>query len=162
LLLAPGVLTLAWGGVLEMIAAALDVKFDEIKEVVDRRPADRDIDLAVGTVPAGTMAGLRFELQGMVNGRPAVVIEHVTRMHDDVAPDWPQPVGEGCYRILVEGSPSMICELQLLGEDGDHNTGGLVATAMRCLNAVPAVCAAPPGLLSTLDLPLVAGRHLMR
>ena len=161
LLLAPGVLTLAWGGVLHMMADALDVKFDEIKEVVDRRPAEHDIDLAVGPVPAGTMAGLRFEVQGIVNGRPAIIVEHVTRMDDDIAPDWPQPAGHGCYRILVEGSPSFVCELQMLGDDGDHNTGGLVATAMRCLNAIPAVCAAPPGLLSTLDLPLVTGRHLM-
>lgn len=162
LLLAPGVLTLAWGGVLYMMAAALDVKFDEIREVVDRRPADKDIDLAVGPVPAGTMAGLRFEVQGIVNGRPAVIVEHVTRMADDIAPDWPQPAGEGSYRITVEGSPSFVCELQLLGEDGDHNTGGLLATAMRCLNSVAAVCEASPGLLSTLDLPLVVGRHLMR
>jgi 4-hydroxy-tetrahydrodipicolinate reductase len=161
LLLAPGVLTLAWGGVLHMMAAALDVKFDEIREVVDRRPAEKDLSLAVGPIPAGTMAGMRFEVQGIVNGRPAVVVEHVTRMDDDIAPDWPQPAGEGSYRITVEGSPSFICELQLLGEDGDHNTGGLVATAMRCLNSVPAVCDASPGLLSTLDLPLVAGRHLV-
>ena len=53
-------------------------------------------------------------------------------------------------------------DLQLIGEDGDHNTGGLVATAMRIVNAIPAVCAAPPGLLSPLDLPLVTGTHLMR
>src|SRR5258708_5954239 len=94
LLLAPGVLTLAWGGVLYMMAAALDVKFDEIREVVDRRPAEKDIDLAVGPIPAGTMAGLRFEVQGIVNGRPAVIVEHVTRMDDGIAPDWPQPAGE--------------------------------------------------------------------
>ena len=35
--------------------------------------------------------------------------------------------------------------------------GGLVSTAMRLLNSVPAVCTAPPGLLSVLDLPLVTG-----
>ena len=29
-----------------------------------------------------------------------------------------------------------------MDEDGDHNTGGLVATAMRILNAIPAVCEA--------------------
>jgi hypothetical protein len=162
LLLMPGVLTLAWGGVLNMMAAALDVKFDETREVFERRPAERDLDLAVGPVRKGTMAGLRFEVQGIVNGRPAVIVEHVTRMDDAVAPDWPQPAGEGSYRITVEGSPSMTCELQLVGEDGDHNVGGLVATAMRCLNSIPAVCNAPPGLLSALDLPLVAGRHLMR
>jgi hypothetical protein len=31
------------------------------------------------------------------------------------------------------------------------------ATVMRPLNAIPAVIAAPPGLLSTLDLPIVVG-----
>jgi 2,4-diaminopentanoate dehydrogenase len=33
---------------------------------------------------------------------------------------------------------------------------------MRCLNAIPAVCEAEPGVLSVLDLPLVTGRGLMR
>ena len=112
-------------------------------------------------VEKGTTAALRFEVTGVVAGRPAVVVEHVTRMRGDVAPDWPQPRGQGSYRILVEGNPKMRCELELLGDDGDHNTGGLVATAMRVLNAIPAVCAADPGLLSALDLPLVTGRHLV-
>ena len=49
----------------------------------------------------------------------------------------------------------------LIGEDGDHNTGGILATGMRVLNAVPAVCPAPPGFLSALDLPLVTGRGLL-
>ena len=84
------------------------------------------------------------------------------KLRNDIAPDWPQPTGLGCYRIIIEGSPSMTCDLQLVGEDGDENTAGLVATAMRVLNAVPAVCAAPPGVLSTLDLPLVTARHLLR
>jgi 2,4-diaminopentanoate dehydrogenase len=162
LMLLPGSLTYAWGGVVEMIAAGLEVELDEIKETQERRPADKTFEIALGTVEAGTMAGLRFEIQGIVGGRPAIVVEHVTRLHDDVAPDWPQSPAHGSYRIVVEGSPSMTCELALTGEDGDHNTGGLVATAMRLLNAVPAVCAAEPGLLSALDLPLVTGRHLLR
>ena len=91
----------------------------------------------------------------------AIVVEHVTRMHPDMAPDWPQPKGAGGYRITVEGSPRYTVELEMMGEDGDHNTGGLVATGMRILNAIPAVCAAPPGVLSTLDLPLVTGRGLL-
>ena len=37
-----------------------------------------------------------------------------------------------------------------------------MATAMRCLNAIPAVCDADPGLLSVLDLPLLTGKGLMR
>jgi 4-hydroxy-tetrahydrodipicolinate reductase len=51
-------------------------------------------------------------------------------------------------------------DLQLLASDGDHNTAGLKATAMRIVNAVPAVVAGPPGLLTALDLPLLTGRGL--
>ena len=96
-----------------------------------------------------------------MRGRPAIVVEHVTRLRPDLAPDWPQPAGAGCYRIVIEGSPSMICDLQLRGRGGDHNDGGLVATAMRILNAVPSVCAAKPGLLSVQDLPLYSAHGLL-
>jgi 4-hydroxy-tetrahydrodipicolinate reductase len=162
LLLFPGALTLAWGGVVAMIAEGLGVQLDEIRETSERRPAETTFDIAAGRVDAGTTAALRFEVQGIVGGREAIVVEHVTRLHDALAPDWPQPAGHGSYRILIEGSPSMKCELELLDGAGDHNAAGLTVTAMRLLNAVPAVCEAPPGLLSTLDLPLVTGRHLMR
>ena len=162
ILLIPGILTQAWGGVIQMLAAGLGVELDEVREQYERVPADETYETPVGTVEKGTAAGLHFEIQGIVGGRPAIVVEHVTRMHDDVAPDWPQPLGKGCYRVIVQGSPNMTLDFQLVGEDGDHNTGGLVATAMRVVNAIPAVCAAPPGLVSTLDLPLVTGSHLMR
>jgi 4-hydroxy-tetrahydrodipicolinate reductase len=161
LLLTPGVLGFAWGGTVHMLADGLGVELDEIRETHERVPAPETFTILPGTVEKGTTAALRFEVQGIVKGRPAIVIEHVTRLRNDLAPDWPQPTGLGCYRVIIEGSPSMTCDLQLVGEDGDENTGGLVATAMRVLNAVPAVCAAAPGLLSTLDLPLVTGRHLL-
>ena len=51
---------------------------------------------------------------------------------------------------------------EMTGTDGDHNTGGLVVTAMRLVNAIPAVCAADPGVISANDLPMVTGRHLLR
>jgi 4-hydroxy-tetrahydrodipicolinate reductase len=158
LLLFPGALSYAWGGVIGQIAESLDVEVEEIRETHEKASLDHDVSLAVGEVPAGTMAGLRFEVQGMVGGRPAIVIEHVTRLDDSVAPEWPQ--GNG-YRIEIKGSPSFTLDLEMEGEDGDHNTGGLIGTAMRLLNAVPAVCDAPPGMVSTFDLPLYGARHLM-
>jgi hypothetical protein len=45
-------------------------------------------------------------------------------------------------------------------EDEHGGDGGLIACSMRVVNAIPAVCAAPPGLMSTLDLPLVFGRNV--
>jgi len=162
LLLIPGVLSMAWGSVVKQIAAGLGVEIEELRETHIKIPAPEDFTIPAGPVPKGSMAGLRFEVQGLVGGKPLVVLEHVTRLRDDLAPDWPKPLeGSGCYRVVIEGSPAMTCELLMRGEDGDHNTGNLVATAMRILNAIPAVCAAPPGLLSALDLPLVTGRGLL-
>ena len=151
LLLMPGILTFAWGGVIQMIADACGAKLDEIVELHERLPALRDIDITLGTVRAGTTAALRFELQGMVAGRPAIVLEHVTRIVDDVAPHWPHGHGSGSYRIEITGEPNISMDFHLSGADGDHNTGGLLASAMRIVHAIPAVVAAPPGLVSTLD-----------
>ncbi len=166
LLLYPGALTFAWGPVVHQLAAGCGVDIDRIEEVVEKRAAPRDIHGPVGTIAEGTMGALRFEVQGFVgsarDAAPKIVIEHVTRLADDLAADWPQPPGDGGYRVVVEGSPRFVLELQMEGDDGDHNTGGLVATAARVVNAIPAVCAAQPGLLSALDLPLITGSGLMR
>ena len=160
LLLLPGVLTLAWGGVVKVLAAGLGVELEEIREVHERQPAPADIDLGFGLVEQGTTAALRFEVQGIVDGKTRIVVEHVTRLADELCPEWPQPVGYSGYRVIVTGNPTYTCDVQMIGDDGDHNTGGLVGTAARLTNAIPAVCAAPPGLLSVLDLPLIPGAAL--
>ncbi|MDL4774573.1 NAD(P)H-dependent amine dehydrogenase family protein [Actinomadura xylanilytica] len=162
MLLQPGVLTMAWGSVVRQLAAGLGVALDEVTEHHTRLPAPETFQVASGTIEEGTAAALRFEVAGMLDGRAVVVLEHVTRLRDDLAPDWPQPAGAGCYRVVVKGEPDYTLDLQLLGGDGDHNTAGLKATAMRLVNAVPAVVEAPPGLLTALDLPLIPGRGLLR
>jgi hypothetical protein len=162
LLLQPGVLSMAWGSVVQQIAAGLGVELDEVTEWYARLPAPETFQVDSGPVEKGTAAALRFEVRGMLGDRPVVVLEHVTRLRDDLGPNWPQPTGKGCYRVEVRGEPNYTLDLQLLGTDGDHNTAGLKATAMRLVNAVPAVVAAPPGLVTALDLPLVTGRGLIR
>lgn len=162
MLLQPGVLSMAWGSVVRQIAVALDVALDtDLTESVERLPAPEDIHVAAGLVRQGTAAALRFEVAGTVDGTPTVVLEHVTRLRPDLGPDWPQPTGTGCYRVRVTGEPTYTLDLSLVGSDGDHNTAGLKATAMRLVNAVPAVVAAEPGLLTAMDLPLVPGRGLV-
>jgi 4-hydroxy-tetrahydrodipicolinate reductase len=161
-LLAPGVLSYAWSAVIHLLARGLGVEVEDIRETWERRAAPETFGVTAGTIPAGSAAALRFEVQGIVGGRPALVVEHVTRLRDDLAPEWPQGPGGGGYRIEVLGSPSFHVDLSMVGDDGDHNTGGLLATAMRLLNAIPAVVEAPPGLLTPFDLPLVTGRGLMR
>jgi 2,4-diaminopentanoate dehydrogenase len=160
LLLMKGALTFAWGGTVKLLAEGLGLELDEIREVHERRPASRRLEIQGHAVEPGTMAALRFEVQGIVDGRPALVVEHVTRLDDALAPEW--PTGNGSYRVLVTGVPGMRCDFEFWDEHGDHAVGGVVLTATRLVNAIPAVCEAPPGLLSALDLPLVTGRGLFR
>jgi hypothetical protein len=171
----PGVFTVGWGPVIHQLADGLGVPVDDITENVERIPAHMSFDTPTGSISAGTIAGMRSTLTGFVAGRPTFVIDHVTRMHDDIAPDWPQPTisiqprdlgyggatGRGVYRVEIEGSPSMRCELEL-AENHDHDLGARMAGASRMVNVIPAVCAAEPGLLSALDLPLITGRGLVK
>ncbi len=161
LLLIPGVLTFAWGGVLKILAAGLGVEIDEIVEIHERKPAPARIDLGFGVIEEGMTAALRFEVQAVINGEPRIVVEHVTRLDDTLCPDWPQPVGAGGYRVVVTGTPSYQCDVQMTAKPGQGDPG-VIGTAGRLVNAIPAVCAAPAGLLSALDLPLVPGTGLLR
>jgi 4-hydroxy-tetrahydrodipicolinate reductase len=161
MLLQPGVLSLAWGSVVRQLAAGIGVELDEVTETYVREPAPEDFDIASGHVEKGTAAALRFEVQGKKDGNVAVVLEHVTRLRDDLCPDWPQPAQEGgSYRIEITGEPSYALDLCLSSPNGDHNHAGLVATAARVVNAIPAVVAAPAGIRTTLDLPLITGKGL--
>jgi hypothetical protein len=171
----PGVFTFGWGPVLHQLADGLGVRLDDIKETVERSPADISFDTPTGHIAAGTIAAMRSTLTGYVDGNPTLVVDHVSRMHDDIAPDWPQPhisiqprdlgyggaSGRGVYRVEIEGSPSMRCEFEM-ADDHDHDLGARMAGASRMVNAIPAVCAAKPGLLSALDLPLITGKGLVK
>jgi hypothetical protein len=161
MILQPGVMTMAWGSVVRQLAAGLDVELDSLDEWYERLPATETFEVDSGTIEKGTAAALHFELRGMRNGKAVIVLEHITRLHDDLAPEWPQPAGHGCYRVTITGEPNYTLDLQLLGTDGDHNTAGLKATAMRLINAIPAVVEGAPGLLTALDLPPVYGRGLV-
>ena len=151
ILLAPGSTTLAWGPVLELVAAAIGLELTAIEERNEILLAERDFDIASGRISKGTISGMRFEIVGKVGDEERIVVEHVTRLRDEDAPHWPQ--GEG-YRILIEGEPHLKLELELSSDVGDHNHAGCLATAMHVLNAIPAVCEASPGVKTLLDLPV--------
>ncbi|WP_109530544.1 MULTISPECIES: NAD(P)H-dependent amine dehydrogenase family protein [Nocardia] len=159
MLLRPGVLSIAWGPAIRQLAAGLGITVDEITETYERVPADEPFDIAVGTVPRGGLAALRFEVIGLVGGHPAIVIEHVTRLRDDLCPDWPRPAQPGgSYRVEITGEPSYAVDICPTSLVGDHNHAAIVAAAGRIVNAVPAVVAAAPGVRTTLDLPFITGK----
>jgi 4-hydroxy-tetrahydrodipicolinate reductase len=163
MLWAPGVLSMAWGPVVRAIAAGLDVTLDEpLTESVERRPAQRSVDTVSCHVAEGTMGSVRFRVIGKVDGVERITLEHVTRTDAESDPDWARPIeGDGSYRVEVTGEPAMKLEFSHHGENGDHNVSGMIVTAQRLVNSIPAVVAAAPGLVSPLDLGLITGRGLV-
>ncbi len=155
LLLSPGSTTLAWGPVLHLVARAIGMELDDVVERHEIITAPEDFEIASGTIPAGGISGMRFEIVGLVDGEERLVVEHVTRLRDTDAPDWPQ--GEG-YRILITGEPHLTVELGFSSDHGDHNHAGCLATAQHVVNAIPDVVAAPPGIATMLDLPVYSAR----
>jgi hypothetical protein len=161
-MVAPGVPTMVWGGQLRLLARGLGLAIDEIREVVERRPLERTITNRLGTFEAGMQGALRFEVQGWIDGAPRLVVEHVTRITDDIAPDWPRVDGGSAHGVRITGKPSITITIEAVDEHGDRAGGGNATAAARIVHAIPAVCAAAPGLLDALSVPLPPGRGLLR
>jgi 4-hydroxy-tetrahydrodipicolinate reductase len=161
--LAPGRLTRYWGPTVEMVAAGLGLEIDEIRETTARLQTPEALEVDAGRIEAGTVGALRFGVHGFCAGREVVVLEHITRLHPSVAPEWPQPmVPDGVYRIVIEGWPSY--ELNLYGTDehGQNYPALEAATAFRLVNRIPDVCEAKPGILSPFDFGLGRNSGLVR
>ena len=81
------------------------IEVDEIKDSCTRIPAPEAFDVAAGHIPKGGQAALRFEIVGMVKGKPVIVIDHVTRLREDLCPEWPQPAQPGgSYKVEIVGA----------------------------------------------------------
>jgi 4-hydroxy-tetrahydrodipicolinate reductase len=161
--LAPGRLTRYWGPTVELVAAGIGVEIDEIRETTDRLATAEALAVDAGRIEAGTVGALRFAVQGFHAGTEVVTLEHITRLHPSVAPEWPQPmVPDGVYRIVIEGWPSY--ELNLFGTDehGENYPALEAATAFRIVNRIPDVCDAAPGILDPFALGLVRNPGLYR
>ena len=156
------------GGSVQMIAQALALPLDAITATVDCRPTEKAFNIAAGRIEAGTVAAMRVAVAGVVNGQDRIVLEHLTRVADDAAPDWPRGPsahGEG-YRIEIRGAPSMALDLEL----GAFGRRSVVSSALdagfavgaHVANAIPVVCEAACGVRTFFDLPPITGAHSVR
>lgn len=162
-MLAPGVPSIVWGGQVRLMARALGVELDDLKETLERRPLEKTVTTrTMGDFDEGTQGAVRFEVQGVVAGEARIVIEHVTRIHPDCAPDWPRPPsGAGAHRVVIEGRPRIEVTVEATDEGENRSAGGNATAAGRLVNAIEWLVDAEPGLYDALDVPLKPG-HLRR
>jgi 4-hydroxy-tetrahydrodipicolinate reductase len=151
-LFAAGVLDGGMSGPVRLLADALAIELDDVVARVEFAAAPEAFDLPIGPISKGSVAGYRFEVLGMVDGEPMIALEHITRVHHRAAPDWPN-LQPGGFRIMLEGTPSY--RVDVIVDEPDANVGACTGTAARAVNAIPVVCAAPAGVCSFLDLPLI-------
>ena len=153
-------LMMVWAPMVRILAVLMGVEIDEITTTVERRPLERTIEVpGMGTFEAGTLGAFRFEVAARIGDRTPFVVEHVTRIDDECAPEWPRSASPGGeHKIVMSGHPHL--EVTVHGtEPGEPGAagGGNASAANRCVNAIPAVCAAGGGVLGPVDLPPITG-----
>ncbi|WP_327089702.1 dihydrodipicolinate reductase [Nonomuraea sp. NBC_01738] len=134
-----------------LVADALGVELDEVEESDDFELATDEFEIAAGLVRQGTVCASRWVFSGLVRGRPFMTIEVVYKADAEKVPRWPDPG----FSIHLEGVPQVSVTV-------DEVSHGLAAAAAHAVNAIPAVCAAPPGIATLLDLPLPIARGRAR
>jgi 2,4-diaminopentanoate dehydrogenase len=125
--------------------------------------ATAPIDSPIGPIPPGTVAAQRFLWEATVDGEPVVTAAVNWLMGEEhLDPAWAFGPGGERFEVEITGDPNCLTTFKKLHpqsvEAGLVRNPGIVATALHCVNAIPYVCRAEPGLLTYLDLPLVAGR----
>jgi 4-hydroxy-tetrahydrodipicolinate reductase len=145
-----------------MMADAIGAKLDKITFEVTFTPATGDSDLGFMQIPKGTVAGVYGYHRGWAGDRNVVSVGFNWIMGDQVNP--PKPLEHG-HVIQVFGLPNMRTVLHCLPPKDWTEPGfmglGMIYTAMPVTNAVPAVVAAPPGIVTLADLPPITGRIAM-
>jgi 4-hydroxy-tetrahydrodipicolinate reductase len=141
-----------FGASMNLVATEMGLAFDDVVASGEYAATNSDIEIAAGTVPAGTIGAMRTTIDGMHGGRPVMRIRlnwYVTTDIDKQGWD----LRENGWRVLVEGDTPLKVDITypVTAEEYPLFTPGL--TAHRPVNAIPAVCEAAPGLRTTMDLP---------
>ncbi len=159
-----GVQLSIWGNPITNVAHKLGYEVERYEEQYEKRVTDKDIRVGFGVIKAGKVAAVRIRTSAYCAGREAVVVEHVNRMCEGIAPEWEKADTVGCMRIRIEGDPnvSMECSVGDPSRPEELAYDGYLMTVMRIINAVPYVCAAPPGITTFRDLPLTTPVNALR
>jgi 2,4-diaminopentanoate dehydrogenase len=138
------------------IAAALGKPLERIERVRKCRITDHEIVLPQATIPAGTIGAVGHEWIGYSDGEPFFVGEVCWYMSEDMRADWAGDT-EGAWIISIEGRPSAKITVEVMASiqqglreyPGDPTPAAWYFTSVPMVQAIPAVIAAPPGILRT-------------
>jgi 2,4-diaminopentanoate dehydrogenase len=143
----------SFGPSLRLVAEAIGLPLDSVEASGEVATARRTTTIAAGTLEAGTVAAQRLRVEGRRGGRPFLNFVANWYCTEDLDPAWDlRPTG---WRLQVAGDAPLDVEMRLavpLERMGDLSPG---YTANRAVNAIPVVCAAAPGIRTSVELPQI-------
>jgi 2,4-diaminopentanoate dehydrogenase len=143
----------SFGPTLRLVADALGLPLDSVEASGEVATASRTTEIAAGTIEAGTVAAQRLRVQGLRGGKPLVSFMATWYCTTELNSVW--DLRATGWRLFVDGDAPMDVEIRFavpLADMGEWSPG---YTANRAVNAVPVVCAAEPGIRTTVDLPQI-------
>lgn len=143
----------AFGPSLRLLADAIGMPLDSVSATGDVATAAHDLRIAAGPIRGGTVAAQRMVVSGVRDGEPLLGFTANWYCSTDIDTDW--DLRQTGWRVVVDGDCPLDVEIRLdvpLERMAETSPG---LTANRAVNAVPAVCRAPAGIRTTLDLPQV-------
>ena len=148
-----------------LLGDALGIEFDEVVCEAEYAQTTADLDLGSWRIPAGCVAGVAASWHGKVSGRTIVELRVRWKKGATLEPDWPIDFG---YLVEIEGRPTIRTKFDILPPPdfqattfSDFMVLGMILTAMPAINAIPAVVAAPPGIVTYTNIPLPLPRGLV-
>ena len=141
----------SFGPSLNLLADAFSISLDDLTADGEIAVASQTVEIAAGTIPAGTVAAQRISVSGLRDGREVLTFRATWFCTEEIEPSWPL-LSTG-WRISVAGDAPLEVDLRfpISLDQMAATTPGY--TANRAVNAVPIVCNAPPGIRTTVDLP---------
>lgn len=138
--------------VTDLLCEELNLPHDGHSFTTEFEPAIKEYNDKI-LVREGTMAGILIKASTVLGDKPVATIEMRFLLGQDyVSPEFlaGRPK-QGWIEVDVRGTPGSRMTHETYME---HDSIGTWSTGTRAINAIPFVCAAKPGLLSPLDLPL--------
>jgi 4-hydroxy-tetrahydrodipicolinate reductase len=148
----------AYGSSLHRLATALSLEFDNIVVNTEVSTATKSIETAVGTIEAGTLAAWRIEISGVHGGKPLMQMVPTWYLTTDLEPAWEIPFPGQGWRVQVDGGLPLDISIKFAWDTPEQGARLGYSNANRPINAVPNVCEAPPGILSTFALPQIVSK----
>jgi 2,4-diaminopentanoate dehydrogenase len=149
-LIAHGKVSDDWSTVVRYIADLLGFTLDRLEVDWETILTPTGLETAIGSIPAGTICGHRWQLAGKVDARVVVAVQYFAAMSNTPWPEhWPDPgriTGGMVYRVSGRPSMRMDFEFEEVSANNEVNPG-VTATAMAVVNAIPSVVAAEPGIV---------------